>query len=376
MNTFRRLGCRYVQLFAPVEEITINYLGIRPTLYPVKVNEYKGRSGLRRRIWEVCVNTLRQCMHEHYEDCPWREQALYTMDSRNQMLCGYYAFGEYEFARASLVLISKGVRPDGLLSLCFPAGIDYPIPSFSLVYFIQVSEYIRFSGDLSLGTELYPMLKNLMQTFLSRIDESGLIKLCRLLNLRMVDRHEREDGEDNPGRRRSMRFVRGLGPCPKLRRSGQRAAHYRTVDAVARYWQTVYNHSLALNPTTTTSRASVLTNSPACFELPGDMTKEILRIMVSNGADNCGYVTIPNTLSMNSFRFDALLAIDRKKYAPIILAELDRDYGYMLDCGATSFWETIEGESAFKGAGSLCHGWSALPIYYYSILEGTEQDNL
>jgi hypothetical protein len=56
-------------------------------------------------------------MHEHYEDCPWREQALYTMDSRNQMLSGYYALSEYVFPRASLVLISKGVRPDGLLSL-------------------------------------------------------------------------------------------------------------------------------------------------------------------------------------------------------------------------------------------------------------------
>ncbi len=85
-------------------------------------------------------------------------------------------------------------------------------------------------------------------------------------------------------------------------------------------------------------------------------------------------MTIPNTLSMNSFRFDALLAHDPKKYAPVILAELDRDYGYMLERGATSFWETIEGEEAFKGAGSLCHGWSALPIYYYSILENYEQN--
>jgi hypothetical protein len=40
----------------------------------------------------------------------------------------------------------------------------------------------------------------------------------------------------------------------------------------------------------------------------------------------------------------------------------------MLENGATSFWETIEGEAAFDKAGSLCHGWSALPVYYYNIL--------
>ena len=43
--------------------------------------------------------------------------------------------------------------------------------------------------------------------------------------------------------------------------------------------------------------------------------------------------------------------------------------GYMLDCGATSFWETIIGEADFGRAGSLCHGWSAMPLYYYNILK-------
>lgn len=27
------------------------------------------------------------------------------------------------------------------------------------------------------------------------------------------------------------------------------------------------------------------------------------------------------------------------------------------------------GESDFDGAGSLCHGWSAMPVYYYNILK-------
>jgi len=52
----------------------------------------------------------------------------------------------------------------------------------------------------------------------------------------------------------------------------------------------------------------------------------------------------------------------------MILSELDTTYKYMLDRGATTFWETIKGADDFGGAGSLCHGWSALPIYYYEIL--------
>ena len=53
----------------------------------------------------------------------------------------------------------------------------------------------------------------------------------------------------------------------------------------------------------------------------------------------------------------------------MILAELDRDGKYMLDRGATTFGETIKGAADFGGAGSLCHGWSALAALWYTRLE-------
>ena len=41
----------------------------------------------------------------------------------------------------------------------------------------------------------------------------------------------------------------------------------------------------------------------------------------------------------------------------------------MLEAGSTTVWETELGEQDFSGAGSLCHGWSAMPIYYYHTLK-------
>ena len=46
---------------------------------------------------------------------------------------------------------------------------------------------------------------------------------------------------------------------------------------------------------------------------------------------------------------------------------LDETWSAMLDAGATSFWEVSEGWKAFGGAGSLCHGWSAVPVYFYGV---------
>ena len=90
----------------------------------------------------------------------------------------------------------------------------------------------------------------------------------------------------------------------------------------------------------------------------------MLDVIAKNGSEE----VVPATLSMACFRYDALLKTDRAKYSDVILDEVDRDCGYMLDCGATTFWETLKGEADFHGAGSLCHGWSAMAAYYYSIL--------
>ena len=154
LNPFRRFGCRYLQVRFehPVE---IQRIAIVPTMYPVEEKKRPALNALQNRIYDICVETLHLCMHEHYEDCPWREQALYAMDSRNQMLCGYYAFGEYRFPRANLELISKDNRADGLLSICYPMTANLVIPSFSLHYITACREYLQYSGDKGFLQEIF-----------------------------------------------------------------------------------------------------------------------------------------------------------------------------------------------------------------------------
>ena len=59
---------------------------------------------------------------------------------------------------------------------------------------------------------------------------------------------------------------------------------------------------------------------------------------------------------------------DEKKYKDFILNEIRTNYKKMLDAGSTTVWETVNGSSDFDNAGSLCHGWSAVPIYVYHRL--------
>ena len=382
LNTFRRFGCRYLQFFLFADAVTVGYSGLRPTVYPVKAKEYRSGNLLRDTIYQVAQNTLLHCMHEHYEDCPWREQALYTMDSRNQMLCGYYAFSETRFPRANLELISYGQRPDGLLSLCYPAGTDLPIPSFSLVWFIAMAEYICHSGDTTLAEQRFSVLESLLETFHHHRDEEGLVLAFRSDTDRywnFYEWSETMDGKDNLPEAtaeaplnafyclalESMASIcRSLGKPDKIYLDRAEAIRKLLVSRFFHRDRGLFTSFTDRN----TDRYSVLTNSLCLLCGAADLldTRRIQELLAcnANGMADC----IPDTLSMQIFRFDALLRTAPDKYGPLILDEIDRTCLSMLRAGATTFWETIKGEADFDGAGSLCHGWSALAIYYYETL--------
>ncbi len=177
----RRFGLRYMQIYFTSPDVKDVSLKFHPTLVPVEINSFDffgEKAELRKKIYDTAIHTLRCCMHEHYEDCPWREQALYTLDSRNQMLAGYEVFKDKNanFVRANLDLISRGVRKDGILALCYPAGLDYPIPFYTLAYLMQMDEYIINTGDISLAEEKFDILVKLLDVFYSKSGDNGLAK--------------------------------------------------------------------------------------------------------------------------------------------------------------------------------------------------------
>ncbi len=372
-NAFRRLGCRYLQV---LDDCEIDYIGIRGTDYPVKRIPHIFKDEELQKIYDVSVHTLELCMHEHYEDTPWREQCLYAMDSRNQMLFGYEAFGETEFARANLELMGKGVKADGLLPLCFPAGCDVPIPFFSLIYLKAMLEYAEFSKDCSLLEEYYPILTGIVDAFLHRQEENSLIAAMQNY-WNFYEWSSGMDGMTNEEFLResdSKRYDLPLNCFVVLALYDLRKicalinipfAYEEKLEGLKKAIGNFYMPEKGIYRTylyEEEEHVSKLANALAILALPDSAyNKEIAAFIM---ADN-GYEEI--TLSMKVFEFDALLSVDEKN-GGYVVEKIRKDYGYMLSKGATSFWETIVGASDFDNAGSLCHGWSALPVYYLSKL--------
>lgn len=382
MNPLRRLGCRYIQFFVHTKKVGVCYAGLRPALYPVRKKVFRSGNILRDYIYEVCQNTLLQCMHEHYEDCPWREQAFYTLDSRNQMLCGYYAFEEYRFPRAGLRLIAKAVREDGMLPICVPSDSNMCIPSFTLFYIIQLAEYYQYSKDEETVRECFACAGKIVGAFINQIDETGMIvnfdETKEFWNF--YEWHPYMSGEDYKGNVHDMclnaLFSMVLDSFIKLCEVMHVETHYylqlkkqinRKINEV--FWdEKTKLYRLCDKPEI--QHYSVLANAWAylCGAAKGQDCTKLLQVILENGAADEKEQIVPTTLSMNTFRYEALLAANRDFYKDLILKEIDEAYFYMLRKGATSFWETIKGDEDFEYAGSLCHGWAAMPIYYYETL--------
>lgn len=366
LNPFRRLAGRYLQITCR-KPIALRECSLRPVYLPMPEQAVEVRDSLDKAIYNACVNTLKCCMHEHYEDCPWREQAMYLMDSRNQMLSGYYAFSDTNYQRDMLLLISHGQRSDGLFDLCFPAGVNFPIPFFSLVYLMLLDEYVSHTGDLSVLADVSETAHRLMNAFDSRVEENGLIAdfpypFWNFYEWADESHHESEINrkETDTYQKRydiilNAMYVHAKELYGKL--FGASVDLTATKQAIEATFFVPSKHLFKLS--TEGEAYSVLGNSMALLIGLGD--KLVAEHLTADDT------LIPVTLSMAAFFYDALLRFG-DTFRPFIINDLRRKYQKMLDEGTDTVWETTLGWHDFDNAGSLCHGWSAIPVYYLHLL--------
>ena len=68
------------------------------------------------------------------------------------------------------------------------------------------------------------------------------------------------------------------------------------------------------------------------------------------------------TLSASIYKYDALLK-NGNDYLEYVTDDIAGIWGDMIYSGANTLWETSVGADDFALAGSLCHAWSAVPVY-------------
>jgi hypothetical protein len=390
---FRRLGARYLQLhgFHPAAKpgaVVVHEIGMIPQEYAGAVRAgFMSADGLMDAVRAVSVRTLRLGMTEHFVDCPWREQGLYGYDSRNSALFNYYTFGDYAYAAESIRLLGQGLREDGLLELCAPARVPITIPVFSLAWICALRDHYLFSGRPELFREFEPAMRRILEAFLSRRDaRTGLFELFIgeafwtfyewAPGLDFKDGHSfGDDGKYRLDAPHNLYLIEALDALADLLGYEGRAAESltwrRQADRLRQatrsfFWderrglfasfgdrRRQWHYSAA-------TQALAIVTGVATARQRGRLQPRLFE----PGTPSRGQEPlIPMTLSTQVYGLKALMgapeALQRVAYDA-----LRRIYGGMLLKGARTLWETERGADEFDLAGSLCHAWSASPLWF------------
>ena len=380
-----RYSGRYVQLHITniSSPVTLDYAGLIPAEYPV---EFRGKfncsDSLLDKIYDVSGRTLHLCMHETYEDCPWREQALYAGDARTEALSCYYLFGDYKFTRVSLDLLKESVDSHGYVQLCAPSETYFTIPFFTMAWLISLAEYIKFSGDIE-GLRSSVRVANTMVSLhcsklvdnllpcpkgrgywhfydwvpglvnkIARTDEDALstLRFNSILNfsfifaLNELAETARYYGRDVVAQRykEQAEIMKKAAHDMFWREDQQCYVTYVGDDCVENHYCEMTQALAVLSGVADSGIKSILQERLACSE---------------NGL-------IATSLGMSIYKYDAILK-GSAEAGNKALKSISSQWRTMLYNGATTFWETIKGYIDMKGAGSLCHGFSTTPVYVY-----------
>ncbi len=364
----RRAAGRYLELHftecaAPPKVL---YAGVVEQYFPLpELADFSGSDRLVERTVGVAVDTLKNCMHEHYEDCPWREQSLYAYDSRNQALYGYYLWGNYDFAETSFRLLghSKGEKFAGFLPMTEPSDVPLTIPVFSLAWIADLYEFFWHSGKIELFRAEAETVKTILRAATRNRTAHGLYHPGN-------DQRFWHFSEWVPGLRgenypESATYNLYLYEALTLAAKLFAAAGLPAPDYAAQAKELGENIERTFY---SPERGLYLSNAddPKLFHehtqalmlylelVPESRRERFLAEIARRDTIKCTFSSLP-FLVRGLMREPAW-----QNFAAQIVADA---FEPLVMSGATTLWETPIRED-FNGSLSLCHGWSSLPAYF------------
>ena len=111
-------------------------------------------------IDKICVNTLKECEQDVFEDGPKRDRRLWIGDLRLQALVDYVTFRNTDLIKRCIYLFAEHLNEKGLVPPCvFPDTPPYADQWFyldySLCFVLCLADYLENTGDKTLPEELY-----------------------------------------------------------------------------------------------------------------------------------------------------------------------------------------------------------------------------
>ncbi|RHW52098.1 alpha-rhamnosidase [Bombilactobacillus bombi] len=135
-----------------------------------------------KKIYQVGLKTLHECMQDVFEDGPKRDRRLWIGDLRLQALADYSSFKNTNLVKRCLYLFGAMPAENGRIPanvFISPENIpdDTFLFDYSLFFISILYDYEKNSSDKEVLDDLYPIAKNQMNIALKQVNSIGKLEL-------------------------------------------------------------------------------------------------------------------------------------------------------------------------------------------------------
>lgn len=371
-----RRGLRYAVLTirGATEPVKLYETYVVQSTYPViDAGSFQCSDPLLNDIWEISRHTTRLCMEDTFVDCPAYEQTFWIGDSRNEALVNYYVFGAVDIVKRCLRLVpgSKDMSP--LYVDQVPSGWTSVIPNWTFFWAIACLEYVEHTGDRAFAAEIWPNVSYTLEHYLQHINADGLLEMrgWNLLDWAPID-------QPNNGvvTHQNLLLVMALRKAVKLAATAE-----LSTEETMKFEQAASTLAQAINDCLWDDERKAYID---CIHADGRRS-DVYSMQTQVVALLCGVAEGDRKEQLESYLLDPPVsfvpsgspfmsffyyeALEAMNHEVLMLDDIRRNFGKMIEHGATTCWEMYPNFKENRAnpdqlTRSHCHAWSAGPAYF------------
>jgi hypothetical protein len=370
-RSLQRRGFQYSWLIARNlrSPLRIRRVGVEFSTYPqARRGAFACSDDRLNRIWETGAHTLRCCSEDTYVDCPTYEQTHWVGDARNEALIDWVLNGDGRLWFRCLEQVGQSLDFAPITLSNVPSAWTNVLPAWSSLWMRSCSEYLLWTGDTAGAARLLPWVERNVDGIERHLNARGLFEI-RAWN--MFDWADMDTPDMGVVTHNNCFMVLALKDCARMADWLGRKAVARRFRALAGRMTRAINRHLwddgrrayvdSIHDDGTVSRVfSQQTQTAALMAgVAAGARERRCRAVVHSPPE--GFVRAGSPF----FEFFLLEVLATEGKTEEFLDVIRSDWGFMIDQGATTFWEMWSNKSG-RLTRSHCHGWSAAPTFFLS----------
>lgn len=374
----RRLAFRYVKIELlgagnvdfKIGDVSVNAVSsagkqlseLKPTTAP-----------LMKKIDEVGLNTLKECMQTVYEDGPKRDRRLWAGDLYLQSLANDYSFKNYGLTKRCLYLLASLSGENGyVIATVFEKPEPHPqsgqfLLDYCFLYNAALRNYVDATSDTETGNDLWPVAKKQIDIIRKYLLPNGLMDYEKA-NKEWWIFFDWKDGLDKQAGLQGISVFaleQTYALAKKLHKENE-LADVPGMIAKIRSAAKKQLYDVKTGIVFSGSAKQISYASQIWFALSGILNQKEAKRALSSVVNAPGILR-PNSPYLYHYYVQALIDADMPQQARETVLNY---WGGMVNKGADTFWEVYDPNNDYLSPynffpiNSYCHAWSCTPVYF------------